>query len=729
MNYPALRYAPHCIRLLLCMAALYVAVVTAWVGDDIQITFRQVWNFVHGDGLTFNYGERVQAFTHPAWFFILSGAVAVTRELFLTTLVISIALSVASVALLFAVERRACGGAPPLLTPALLLLFSKAFCDYMTSGLENPLSYFLVGLLLWLLAGNNGTRAARHSRESETLVLDSRLRGNDGGRRWMFLLLALLVLNRPDYGVLLLPLALLLTFTRPNHSPLEGESERQGRSPQPSRWGGKALLHDICPGALLLTAWLSFALIYFGSPLPNTFYAKMGADTATADTLQRAMSYYLATLHRDPVTYVIIAAGIVMALFSRRPALLALAAGQVLYLGFIILAGGDFMLGRFFALPVFLAVGMMVLALNHSPDLRQAASAEGATAWRAIKASIKTPLIAALLSLAATLGAFTTYPFMSTPAYHNPVDTLWVMDERGFYYRGLGMLSPRRNWPQVVTQPDTRPRLANRLCGFLGINALTHPHIHLIDECGLSEPLIARLPAIRPNEECSGGSPVLREYHTNTSSSGHNFRRLPTDYFAYAIGMTDTIADESLRGLLRDLTLATRAEPLLTRQRLGAIWRLNSGHYRRLDLSRYRCKDPLPKVSGHIRFRLLLSDLDQAPKADGDEWQGTLFNWHNPAILPRFFNAAHITAGPPRPAAALQLSLSDTEDYEILVNGSRVAAITSVAEGDARVGILLNHTVPLPRRMLVETIEIRTLGRHPQRAFSIGHLHIKEASE
>ena len=98
------------IRVLLCLALLYVAVATAWVGDDAQITFRQVWNFIHGDGITFNYGQRVQAFTHPAWFFILSGVVFVTRELFLTTIVISIALSVAAVVLLLAAERRICGG-------------------------------------------------------------------------------------------------------------------------------------------------------------------------------------------------------------------------------------------------------------------------------------------------------------------------------------------------------------------------------------------------------------------------------------------------------------------------------------------------------------------------------------------------------------------------------------------------------------------------------------------
>ena len=114
MNVPnqpfAAAISTYGLRALLLLALLYVAVTTAWVGDDAQITFRQVWNFIHGDGMTFNYGDRVQAFTHPAWFFLVSGLVFVTRELFVTTLLLSIALSTAAVALLLAAESRIRGG-------------------------------------------------------------------------------------------------------------------------------------------------------------------------------------------------------------------------------------------------------------------------------------------------------------------------------------------------------------------------------------------------------------------------------------------------------------------------------------------------------------------------------------------------------------------------------------------------------------------------------------------
>ena len=333
-NLPGLGVgAAYGLRLLLWLTLLWTALITAWVGDDAQITFRQVWNFIHGDGMTFNYGQRVQAFTHPTWFLLLSGLVFVTRELFLTTIAASIALSLAAVALLLALEWRAelkSGKARlPLLTPVMLLPFSIAFCDYMTSGLENPLSYFLVGLLLWLVslpaagADNNG----KH-------------------RRWGFLALALLVLTRFDYAALFLPLVLWLAAGSFAATGLRG------------------VWREVWPGAALLFGWLLFALIYFGAPLPNTFYAKMLAGYPTIEYIERGLTYFQVTAQRDPATLLIIAAGLIASFIVRTPLLFALAAGQLLYLGFILYAGGDFMQGRFFAVPVFLAVGQMILAIT-----------------------------------------------------------------------------------------------------------------------------------------------------------------------------------------------------------------------------------------------------------------------------------------------------------------------------------------------------------------------------
>ena len=67
----------------------YVFLANAWLGDDAYITFRVVWNVVHGYGPVFNPGERVQAYTHPLWMLVMTAAHAVTRDFFFTAQVVS----------------------------------------------------------------------------------------------------------------------------------------------------------------------------------------------------------------------------------------------------------------------------------------------------------------------------------------------------------------------------------------------------------------------------------------------------------------------------------------------------------------------------------------------------------------------------------------------------------------------------------------------------------------
>ena len=43
----------------------------AWLSDDIFVTFRYIQQFINGNGLVYNVGERVEGFTHPLWLFML----------------------------------------------------------------------------------------------------------------------------------------------------------------------------------------------------------------------------------------------------------------------------------------------------------------------------------------------------------------------------------------------------------------------------------------------------------------------------------------------------------------------------------------------------------------------------------------------------------------------------------------------------------------------------------
>ena len=61
------RVLPRPIAALLLLIFLAVLLRTAWISDDGLISLRTVLNVTHGNGLTFNVGERVQTFTHPLW--------------------------------------------------------------------------------------------------------------------------------------------------------------------------------------------------------------------------------------------------------------------------------------------------------------------------------------------------------------------------------------------------------------------------------------------------------------------------------------------------------------------------------------------------------------------------------------------------------------------------------------------------------------------------------------
>jgi arabinofuranosyltransferase len=116
---------------------------TAWVMDDAYISFRSVDNFVHGFGLRWNTFERVDAFTDPLWTLVLSVCAFVTREVYYTGLLLQIAFSVAAFIVIVMAMARTTAAA---VVCSVVLAFSKAFVDYSTSGLENPLSHAPRGL-------------------------------------------------------------------------------------------------------------------------------------------------------------------------------------------------------------------------------------------------------------------------------------------------------------------------------------------------------------------------------------------------------------------------------------------------------------------------------------------------------------------------------------------------------------------------------------------------------
>lgn len=440
------RLLPRHVAALVVLIFFAVLVRTAWISDDGLISLRTVMNVTHGNGLTFNLGERVQTYTHPLWLALLTASYLVIGNVYYATFALSMAVSLWVFWL--AVSRAR--------TPwqawvaAAALLSSQAFTDYATSGLENPLVNLLLAAFVGACLREDGARARRL------------------GVPWA--LASLLYLARPDTVLIVAPTLLLATF-------------QARREP--------GVVRAVALGLLPAAAWTAFAILYYGFPFPNTAYAKLGMDISLTQLWTQGVIYLVDAFDRDPITPVLTAFAIALAWMRGRgaghsgegSAARALAAGIALYLAYVVSIGGDFMAGRFFAAPFFAAV--LVLTRVLEADRRT---------W-----------IAALSACVVLGGVSARMPLMSDSRdLEHGEKHSGIVDERAFYLKARSLVFASMVKFQDPDWDGRRPPGPNRVlntCGLMGEAGLDWgPHYYLLDECALADPLLARLPAVFKEE-------------------------------------------------------------------------------------------------------------------------------------------------------------------------------------------------------------------------------------
>jgi len=210
------------------------AILLAWLCDDAFISFRYADNLVHGLGLVFNAGERVEGYSNFLWTLgiALGMRLGVSPESW--TIVWGVVFYLATIALLCALPRLAAGAQAPVATllplAGLLAAVHHDWNVYATSGLETSCFTFLVTLAYGLA------------------IVPSAPAWATG------LTLALVALTRPD-GLVFAPLFLAyMAVGRP----------RRVRS---------GLEFASC----FLLVWLPYVawkINFYGDFFPNTYYAK-----------------------------------------------------------------------------------------------------------------------------------------------------------------------------------------------------------------------------------------------------------------------------------------------------------------------------------------------------------------------------------------------------------------------------------------------------------------------
>lgn len=502
--------------LLAVLVFLFVVIRTAWISDDAYITFRVVENFLHGYGPVFNIGERVQAYTHPLWFFLISGAYALVNTLFgrfflaarlpWTVIVVSIACSVGAV-WLFA--RRVARDWPAAVAGAALLTFSRAFTDYATSGLEEALTYLI---LAWFFARYFQLEEAGKINRSKSI-----------GE--LTLIASLGVLNRLDIVLLYAPIL----------------AWRLWKSRSWKAVGFAAL------GILPVIVWEVFSLFYYGFPFPNTYYAKIHTGIAQGILFWQGLVYYLGSFNFDPLTLLVIVFVFGLVIFQKRWDFLPVLTGILLYLLYILRIGGDFMSGRFFAAPFLIAVIILMRI-----DLR------------------RNTLVGLVAALCITGLAFGVNPPGSNASYRaEQLPASGVVDERGSYYADRGLLNytlakpfPDFPWNERGWERYNDNFKVEVLDGIGMLSYQAGPYYHVVDKLALPDALLARLP-------------IAGE---NTWQIGHFRRKIPDGYLETLQNGENQITDPNLAAYYDRLSVAIKSD-LFASGRLQEIWRLNTGYY------------------------------------------------------------------------------------------------------------------------------------------------------
>ncbi len=491
--------------------ALFAAVIAvfawlvirdAWLCDDAFITFRVVDNFLNDYGLRWNVVDRVQVYTHPLWCLALICVGGIFTNLPLASLWFSIVLSIAAFVLVVPRPRRK---ELDLVLLALLIPASKAVVQFATSGLEGPLAFLLLAVLILACDGLT----------------------SEWGRwdRWVPLLAAAVVLTRQDLLLIVAPLCIAWVARK---------NTRRATVP-------------IVVGMAVVAMWEIFSFVYYGSLVPNTALAKLNTGIPLSEKIVQGFHYFGDFALRDPAGMIALATCLLVLVVRRKDLQArAVAAGILLYLIYIVVIGGDFMSGRFFAVPVFLAVAEAVRAAeDRSPSSDVVALSAG---------------IAAVLMVATHLFGFNG--FVADSASRNGIS-----DERKFYAPALSLQAIRDGqaiervlWVRGAKRLARRKSAALRagtigLAGYYG-----GPTVHILDVLALGDPLLSRLPPRK-------GSRI-----------GHFERKIPQGYEASLLSGRLSIEDPDLNEYCRVVWSVTRG-PVWSMQRLGDSVRLMAGAY------------------------------------------------------------------------------------------------------------------------------------------------------
>lgn len=449
--------------------------------EDAFIPLRVVNQFFDGNGLAWNMGERVQVSTSLPWQILLLplGFADPVKGL----AILAFFLSLISVWL----TLKMCDDFPALVAVTAGWVLSSAIKLYLVSGLETPLVGLVLCLCVFFWKRNPWA--------------------------WAFFV-GFLPAIRHDLVTLALPLALAGAYTI-------------FKKP-------RVLWLMILPGLINLI----FSLFYFGSPFPNTAYAKLGANIPFSEIMASGTEYLSRSFQLDPSLWIlVVVAGWMLFRRDRRLSLAVLGGGLLSGLYAWLLAS-DYMLGRFLV-----PAGILSIACLAS-----------------CKINLRESSVIVLLLLSG---------FLITEIRGNgPVSDLRFLKPQDLPSVPLGRLfseDPFRGFEWAETGKRLQPN-DRTLQGSIGIMGYFSPNSHYIkDFLALADPILARLP-----------SPYKLDWRP-----GHYDRAIPEGSWDWDMGGDGRSFKDPEIVALASMVKSAHRDPLFSKNRLSNIvslcfWRPSS---------------------------------------------------------------------------------------------------------------------------------------------------------
>jgi len=415
--------------------------------DDAYISYRYVANFLNGHGLVFNIGERIEGFTNFGWvvYLILWGGIGVGYITVSKITGFLLGAAVVVVTHLIAQEVFADNKNWFRYLPAYLVGTNLSLAYWSPAGLETAAFVFCVSLaLLWYLQRN----------------------------RLLIAALLLAVWIRPEGAVVAALLVLI-------------EAIIEHRLPRFS-------LSCAAIALILSLPFVGFKLIYYGSILPNPFYAKTGMSWQYLS----AGAVYAGEFFRH---YGFLGLGLLILLLLHRR---VSSQGRALWLFmigysvYIVAIGGDVLKVHRFFLPI-VGVSAVLAAL--------------AIERLSFRLAPKTKLLVAILSGVVLVGLTIDLPYRTVTSFN--------YNERAFTTRHSFLAR------QMKLADTTSFSTATPTIGIFGYELLGHD---VIDMLGLTDSTVAR-----------HSDPAIPGMETTWKERRHNsvylLKRAP-DYIVFSTG-------------------------------------------------------------------------------------------------------------------------------------------------------------------------------------------------